>query len=108
MLMLLEEPLNLIQGDLITVRVRATNSKGWGDFSEQNTQGKRVEKKPAAPAIAPVMLEQAETQIRLHMPMVYGDDTGNSPILSYNLQFNLGGNSEQYISVVGEAPDSLV
>jgi hypothetical protein len=39
MLMLLEEPLNLIQGDLITVRVRAANGKGWGDFSEQNTQG---------------------------------------------------------------------
>lgn len=54
------------------------------------------------------MIEQAETQIRLNMPMIYGDDTGNSPILSYNLQFNLGGNSEQYISVVGEAPDSLV
>ena len=40
--------------------------------------------------------------------MVYGDDTGNSPILSYNLQFNLGGISTQFISVIGEAPDSLV
>jgi hypothetical protein len=41
------------------------------------------------------------------MPEVYGDSTGGSAILSYNLQFNLGGNSQNYISIVGEAPDSL-
>lgn len=41
------------------------------------------------------------------MPEIYGDDTGGSEILSYNLQFNLGGNSENFISIVGEAPDSL-
>jgi hypothetical protein len=41
------------------------------------------------------------------MPEVYGDETGGSDILSYNLVFNLGGNSENFISIIGEAPDSL-
>lgn len=41
------------------------------------------------------------------MPEIYGTDTGGSDILSYNLQFNMGGISDNYISIVGEAPDSL-
>jgi hypothetical protein len=41
------------------------------------------------------------------LPEIYGTDTGGSDILSYNLLYNMGGNSENYISIVGEAPDSL-
>jgi len=41
------------------------------------------------------------------MPEVTGQGTGGSEILSYNLQFNGGGTSEDYISLVGEVPDSV-
>lgn len=34
--------------------------------------------------------------------------TGGSDILSYNLQYNAGGSSANFISVVGETPNSMV
>ena len=34
--------------------------------------------------------------------------TGGSEILSYNLQFNSGGNSQFFTTIVGEAPDNLM
>ena len=43
----------------------------------------------------------------VQMPEIYGTETGGAEILSYNLLFNMGGNSENYVSIVGEAPDSL-
>lgn len=42
------------------------------------------------------------------MPEIYGTDTGGSDILSYNLQYNMGGVSTNYISIVGEAPVNLL
>jgi hypothetical protein len=42
------------------------------------------------------------------MPEITGSFTGGSEIISYNLQFNQGGSSQDYISVVGEAPNNLL
>jgi hypothetical protein len=42
------------------------------------------------------------------MPAITGQDTGGSEILSYNLQYNQGGLSTSYISLIGESPNSLV
>jgi hypothetical protein len=39
MSVLLETPFSLIQGDLITVRARASNIFGSGEFSDVNTTG---------------------------------------------------------------------
>jgi hypothetical protein len=41
------------------------------------------------------------------MPSVTGNLTGGAYITSYNLQYNGGGSSTIFISLVGEAPLSL-
>jgi hypothetical protein len=62
---------------------------------------------PAVPNFVPLLKLQSETGLTIEMPEIYGAETGGSEILSYNLQFNMGGNSNNYISIVGEAPDNL-
>ena len=42
------------------------------------------------------------------MPQIEGSQTGGSDILSYNLQFNTGGISQIFQTIVGEAPDNLM
>jgi len=39
MLSLTAEPLNLVQGSLISAKLRAKNQIGWGFFSEPNIIG---------------------------------------------------------------------
>lgn len=41
------------------------------------------------------------------MTQVFGTRTGGSSVLSYNLQFDKDGNNQNFISIVGEAPDNL-
>lgn len=42
------------------------------------------------------------------MPEVVGQPTGGSDILSYNLQYNSGGSSANFVSVIGETPNSMI
>lgn len=42
------------------------------------------------------------------MTQITGSNTGGSDILSYNLQYNTGGNSNLFTTIVGEAPDNLM
>ena len=42
------------------------------------------------------------------MPEIIGESTGGSDILSYNLQYNGGDPSTNFISVIGFVPDSLI
>ena len=108
MLQVLEAPLLLVQGDLITAKVRAFNSIGWGEYSPANTQGQAVEALPAIPTFAPIMISQSETAITVELPEIYGANSGGSEILTYNLHYNMGGISTNYISIVGEAPENLL
>jgi hypothetical protein len=39
-------PLLMLQGDLITLRVRAKNIIGWSAYSDPNTSGVKAEEKP--------------------------------------------------------------
>ena len=41
------------------------------------------------------------------MPEITGLDTGGAPILSYNLQYDLGTGNGQFTSIIGEAPPNL-
>ena len=37
---------NLLYNDLVKVRVRARNTNSWGDYSESNISGARIQTKP--------------------------------------------------------------
>jgi len=108
MSILLADPYLLIQGDLIVAHVRASNAFGDGPYSDLNTSGLTVETVPSRPLLAPVLISQSETSITVQMPELVGQDTGGSPILSYNLQYNSGGSSTTYVSLIGENPNSLI
>lgn len=108
MSLLVNLPLLLLQGDLITLRVRAYNQIGWSAYSDPNTSGVMAEERPSTPLSAPVLVSQAESTITLEMPEIFGHSTGGSEILSYNLQYNGGGANPNFISVIGEVPDSLL
>ena len=70
--------------------MRAGNNIEWGAYSAQNSVGVTTEVRPNTPVLAPIMIEQLETSIKVEMPEVSGLDTGGSQILSYNLQYDLG------------------
>ena len=46
-------PFSLLTGDLIQVKVRASNIVGYGSFSPLNTLGATVLTKPSVPLSAP-------------------------------------------------------
>jgi len=96
-----ESPYLLSQGDPIVAQVRARNAFGWGDWSDPNSSGAIVQQRPQTPPSAPELVSQAETSITVKMPDVLGANTGGSVLLSYNLLYNMGGNSENYVSISG-------
>ena len=108
MSLLVNLPLLMLQGDLITLRVRAYNKIGWSAYSDSNTSGVKAEEKPSTPVASPILISQAESTITLEMPEITGQSTGGSEILSYNLQYNGGGANSNFISLIGEVPDSLL
>jgi hypothetical protein len=87
MLNVVDEPLLLVQGDLIVAKVRARNSIGWGDISDTNTGGQTTQQKPISPTAAPILISQAETALTVTMPEITDTDTGGSDILTYHLQY---------------------
>jgi hypothetical protein len=46
MAIFLEEPFNLQYNDLVQVRAQATNTNDYGDLSETNLDGARIQTKP--------------------------------------------------------------
>ena len=107
MLNVVEEPLLLVQGDLIVAKVRARNSIGWGAISDTNTDGQTTQQKPISPTEAPILISQAETALTVSMPEITDTDTGGSDILTYHLQYQRDGDSD-WISISGMNPDSLM
>ena len=63
---------------------------------------------PLTPSLAPIQISTTTTSITVQMPDITGTNTGGSPILSYNLQINQGGNSQVFTSIVGEFPYSML
>ena len=84
------------------------NQIGPGEFSDPNEIGESMQEVPSVPTDPPILISQSETSITLEMPELFGADTGGSPILSYNLQYNQGGSSSNFVSVIGESPPNLL
>ena len=84
----LEEPFNLAYNDLVQVRAQATNTNDWGDLSETNIDGARIQTKPET-VEAVVRGDDTHTQnIEVHWTALTGHQTGGSALDSYNLQWD--------------------
>lgn len=101
-------PFNLLQDDLIQLKVATKNQLGWGEFSDQNTIGLTVQTKPRTPTIAVVRNEQlcTTTAISVQMPEFTLSESGSSDITSYNLEWNTGAGTVFY-ELIGETADNL-
>jgi len=99
-------PFSLTVGTLIQARVTAGNSIDEGSASPLNVAGALAQTVPPAPSASPQLVSQSKTSISVSMPTP--GSTGGSAITSYNLAFNGGGASTTYVSLIGEAPDSLL
>lgn len=103
MSVLIATPYNLNFDTLIVVRATAQNSYGFAKYpSVANTDGARIRITPSQMA-APTIVLHTDTTIQVRWVELTGVQTGNSPILSYNLYWdNASG------SIVYELVDSLV
>jgi hypothetical protein len=81
------DPFNLVQGDQVVAKVRASNSVGFGKFSSPSYNGALIVDKPHKPASIPVRNSPGSTQTstQIDMPTVSGNAAGGLPILSYQL-----------------------
>lgn len=84
-------PFSLPYDKLVTVKVRARNQFGFGDYSEVNTVGARIQVEPVQmpPMTLDIVASTIHT-IKLDWSALVGPDTGSSPILSYHLQMDSG------------------
>jgi hypothetical protein len=83
-----EEPWNLIQNDLVQARVQAANENGWGEVSEMNIVGGTISVKPYQ-MMAPTRGQATTTaSLEVFWVALEGTETGDSPIDSYNLQWD--------------------
>lgn len=71
--MLREFPLNLVQNDLVVVRVLATNKIGSGAFSDFNTEGVLIQTEPITPPNAPTIIEYSEYTVSLTFEILTND-----------------------------------
>ena len=71
--------------DKVIVKIRANNSIGWGEYSEDNSVQAVVETEPAEMDPPEQGINTTPLQIEVTWTALTGDDTGNSPITSYEL-----------------------
>lgn len=84
------------------------NDNGWGLASDANTAGAVARTKPTA-MIAPTRGEDT-TELQVHVVWVTQTtdvQTGGTPILSYNLQWDEGTGNDVWVDLVGFPTDYL-
>jgi hypothetical protein len=96
--------------DLIKVRVSARNVVGWGSTSTPNTSGATVRDVPAAVTTPLKGAGTSESQIEVDWAALTATtDTGDSPILSYYLEWDKGTSGPQtWYDLVGFPTNSLL
>jgi hypothetical protein len=95
------------RGELILVRVRASNSVGWGSFSSQNSAGVLTQTEPTFMS-KPVLdyEEMRDTSIRINWSPITSDhETGAATIVSYSLEWDQANGSWQ--SLVGNPTNNM-
>jgi hypothetical protein len=100
-------PYNLRRFDLISVKFRAQNIRGWSDYSDPNNSGVTIKTEPDMMTI-PINGDLTdEWRIDVSwLPMV-SPENGDSAITSYDLQYDNGTGGFIWYSLIGLHPDSL-
>lgn len=109
MSLLWTSPFNLLEGDLIQVKVAAKNELDFGLTSDQNLVGATVRTKPQIPTTLVSRVEDqcTTTTIAVEMPEVTTSNTGGADIISYNLEWNQGSGTTFY-EIIGETTNNMV
>jgi len=99
------ETFNLVQGDEVVAKIKASNSLGFSpSYSDASTGGAKIVAKPATPPEAPLRNsnDSTLTAIKVDMQAITGEDRGGLDLLSYSLEWNGGGSGEiSWTSLVG-------
>lgn len=96
-------PYSLQFNELVVAKARARNAWGYGAYSEINTSGAFIQTEPVAPA-SPVLdiVTSTLNKIKVDWPALTGLKTGESPITSYNLQWDAGTNKATWSDLQGQ------
>jgi len=94
-----------VYADTVVAKVRASNAVGWGSYSDPNSVGALVQTEPVT-ATTPTPTRGSRTDdTRVEVAwtaITLAAETGGSPITSYNLQWNTGDGSENFVDLVGQ------
>ena len=102
-------PYNYVLSDLIVVRVSASNSEGFSAVSASNVAGATVKTVPTQMAAPTKGASSSETQLEVDwVALSLTSETGDSPILSYHLQWDSGSSGVTFTDLVGYPSNSLV
>ena len=98
-----ESPFNLVYDDLVIVKGRAKNSKGFGHYSEPNIFGARISQIPITmdPPRVDVDLSTLNSITVDWDALTLGVGNGGSAIDSYNLIWDAGTNGQNWLNVQG-------
>ena len=101
--MLRASPYNLEFKDTVVAKARARNIFGSGHYSEPNLTGAAIQVEPftVGDAVLDIVVSSL-SQIKLDWPQLQGDGTGQSPITSYNLQWDASTNGLTWTDLKGE------
>jgi len=89
--------------DLVVAKARARNAWGYGIYSESNTAGASIQTEPSAPASPTLdIVLSTLTQIKVDWSPLTGLNTGESPITSYNLQWDAASNGVTWSDLSGQ------
>ena len=103
MTVLRTSPYDLQFKDKVVAKVRARNAFGYGHYSEPNVSGATVQVEPSTVAAPTLDIEVSSlTSIKLDWAALTDDDTGGSPITSYELQWDDNTNGLTFSSLKGE------
>jgi len=102
---------SLVRGDLVRVRVQASNAKGWGDLSDVNTIGSTVESVPDQMTIPTRGALTSGTAVQvLWSALTSGSSAAGgatATIISYHLQWDAGNSaSTTWLDLQGLSPTS--
>jgi len=102
-------PYNLVLGDLVQVKVRASNLLGDSLDSSPNTAGAWIETVPSGPPVAPMRNAlTGMTSITVDYHPLTGTARGGAAVLSYELQWDQGPTVASWVELVGYTSDSLL
>lgn len=96
----LENTYNLQVGDTVFIRISAENSQGWGATAEYSG-GDTMETTPQATALTQGTVTSTSIQLNW-AALTTTQETGDSAITSYNLEWDSGNGNSVFTELVGE------